>query len=187
MTARSRRPPQIATRDDHRPTYSEAPDKFDRRAFRTALGHFPTGVTVITARDDLGGAVGLTVNSFNSVSLRPPLVLWSLARSSPKLNIFEQCEYYAVNVLAEGQVALSRSFGGTPHDRFAGIEWEEGLGGAPLIAACAAHFECRNEFRHQGGDHLIFVGQVERFATFGRRSLVFSHSRYHVVGGVADE
>jgi flavin reductase (DIM6/NTAB) family NADH-FMN oxidoreductase RutF len=172
---------------EHGPTYSEAPDKFNRRAFRDALGHFPTGVTIITTRAANGDPVGITVNSFNSVSLGPPLVLWSLAQFSPNLPIFQECAFFGVNVLAEDQAALSRDFGTTHPDKFAGVPWEEGLGGVPLIAGCAAHFECKNQFRHFGGDHIIFVGQVERFVKYDRPSLVFSHSRYHRVGGLAED
>jgi flavin reductase (DIM6/NTAB) family NADH-FMN oxidoreductase RutF len=179
MTARIKHPGDA--------TYSEAPDKFNRRAFRDALGHFPTGVTIVTARATGGSAVGITANSFNSVSLSPPMVLWSLAQASPNLPVFMECTHYAVNVLAADQVALSRRFGGTHPDRFAGIDWEDGLGGVPLIAGCSAHFECRNQFRHEGGDHIIFVGLVERFARFDRPSLLFSRSRYHEVGGMVEE
>ncbi len=172
---------------ERNPTYSEALDKFNRRAFRDALGHFPTGVTVITTRNAAGEPVGITVNSFNSVSLEPPLVLWSLAQSSPNLAIFQECAHYAINVLAADQVALSRQFGTTHPHKFEGLEWKEGLGRAPLLAGCAAHFECANQFRHYGGDHIIFVGQVERFQRFDRPSLVFSRSRYHQVGGMAED
>lgn len=172
---------------EREPTYSEAPDKFNRRAFRDALGHFPTGVTVITTRNADGDPVGITVNSFNSVSLGPPLVLWSLAQYSPNLPIFQESTHYAVNVLASDQVELSRRFGSTHPDKFDGVDWEKGLGGVPLIAGCAAHFECANQFRHYGGDHIIFVGQVERFQRFDKPSLVFSRSRYHHVGGMAED
>jgi flavin reductase (DIM6/NTAB) family NADH-FMN oxidoreductase RutF len=176
-----------SSKPQREPTYSEAPDKFNRRAFRDALGHFPTGVTVITTRDANGDPVGITVNSFNSVSLGPPLVLWSLAQYSPNLPIFQECTHYAINVLSVNQVALSRQFGTTHPDKFAGVSWTEGLGGAPLLADCSAHFECANQFRHYGGDHIIFVGQVERFARFDHPSLVFSRSRYHEVGGMAKD
>jgi flavin reductase (DIM6/NTAB) family NADH-FMN oxidoreductase RutF len=165
----------------------ETSEAFSHRAFRDALGHFPTGVTVVTAHNDGGQAVGITANSFNSVSLDPPLVLWSLAKSSPNLDAFLACTHYAINVLAVDQVALSRRFGETHPDRFSGIAWQPGLGGAPLIQGCSAHFECRNQIRHEGGDHIIFVGEVERFARFDRPSLLFSRSRYHVVGGMAED
>jgi flavin reductase (DIM6/NTAB) family NADH-FMN oxidoreductase RutF len=172
---------------DGAPTYSEAPDKFNRRAFRDALARFPTGVTIVSARAENGDAVGITVNSFSTVSLNPPLVLWSLAQHSPTLPIFQQCTFFGVNVLAEDQVALSRRFAGKHAEKFDGVAWEEGLGGVPLIDGCAARFECRNQVRHVGGDHIIFVGLVERFVRFDRPSLVFSHSRYHRVGGLAND
>jgi flavin reductase (DIM6/NTAB) family NADH-FMN oxidoreductase RutF len=166
---------------------AEASGSFSHREFRDALGHFPTGVTIVTAHNTGGHAVGITANSFNSVSLDPPLVLWSLAKASPNLDAFLACTHYTVNVLAADQVALSRRFGETHPDRFSGIAWKPGLGGAPLIEGCSAHFECRNQFRHEGGDHIIFVGEVERFARFDRPSLLFSRSRYHVVGGMAED
>ena len=169
------------------PTYSDAPDRFDRRAFRDALGRFPTGVTIITTRAANGDAVGLTANSFNSVSLGPPLILWSLALYSPNLPVFQECRHYVVNVLAEDQAALAHRFGYSQTGKFDGVQWREGLGGAPLLDGCAAHFECRNEFRHHGGDHIIFVGQVERFESFDRASLVFARSGYHRIGKAAEE
>jgi flavin reductase (DIM6/NTAB) family NADH-FMN oxidoreductase RutF len=85
------------------------------------------------------------------------------------------------------QVALSRNFSSTKVDRFAGIAWDPGMGGAPLLAGCAAHFECRNQVRHHGGDHIIFVGQVERYAIFDRHSLMFSRGHYHRIGRVAED
>jgi flavin reductase (DIM6/NTAB) family NADH-FMN oxidoreductase RutF len=171
----------------NRPTYSDAPDQFERRAFRRALGHFPTGVTIITARAANGDAVGLTVTSFNSVSLRPPLILWSLGVRSPNLPRFRECRHYAVNVLAEGQAELAHRFGSSQAAKFDGATWREGLGGAPVLEGCAAHFECRNEFCHPGGDHVIFVGQVERFESFNRASLLFARSAYHRVGEAAED
>jgi flavin reductase (DIM6/NTAB) family NADH-FMN oxidoreductase RutF len=165
----------------------ESGAKFSQRAFRDALGHFPTGVTIVTAHNTGGPAVGITANSFNSVSLDPPLVLWSLAKSSPNLDAFLACTHYAINVLAADQVALSRRFGETHPDRFSGVAWKPGMGGAPLIEGCSAHFECRNTIRHEGGDHLIFVGEVERFARFDRPSLIFSRSHYHVVGATTKD
>jgi flavin reductase (DIM6/NTAB) family NADH-FMN oxidoreductase RutF len=165
----------------------ETSGEFNHRAFRDALGHFPTGVTIVTTRNAEGHGVGITANSFNSVSLDPPLVLWSLAKASPNLDAFLACTHYAVNILAADQATLSRRFGETHPDRFSGVAWKPGLGGAPLIQGCSAHFECRNRTRHEGGDHLIFVGAVERFARFDRPSLLFSRSRYHVVGGMAED
>lgn len=153
---------------------------FDRRAFRTALGRFPTGVTVVTARGPKGRPIGLTANSFNSVSLEPPLVLWSLAKAAIVRSIFEGADYYAVNVLAADQIGVSRQFASRSQDRFQGIDWRPGMGGAPLIAGSAAHFECRNLYRYEGGDHLIFVGEVERFADAERPALAYHASDYMV-------
>jgi 3-hydroxy-9,10-secoandrosta-1,3,5(10)-triene-9,17-dione monooxygenase reductase component len=159
---------------------TETLNPFDRNAFRTALGRFPTGVTVVTTRGPKGEPVGLTANSFNSVSLDPPLVLWSLAKSALVLPIFNAAPYYAVNVLAANQIGVSRQFASRAQDRFAGIDWTPGLGEAPLIAGCAACFECRNLFRYEGGDHLIFLGQVERFSDAEHPALAYHASDYMV-------
>ncbi|MBI4754113.1 MAG: flavin reductase family protein [Betaproteobacteria bacterium] len=160
-------------RDPHR-----AAPPFDARALRDALGGFATGVTVITTCGDDGRPVGLTVSSFNSVSLDPPLVLWSLSLHSPNLAAFRRCSHYAVNVLAAEQEGLSAHFAASGIDRFGGMEVQPGLGGAPLLPGCCAWFECRNEARHAGGDHIIFVGRVERFAREDRAPLLFHGGRY---------
>lgn len=151
---------------------------FDTRAFRTALGMFATGVTVITTRSEHGEYAGFTASSFNSVSLDPPLVLWSLSLYSPSLPVFQNCSHYAINVLAADQADLSQRFATQAIDRFAGVEFSPGVGGAPLLPGCCAWFECRNEVRHAGGDHIIFVGLVEKFAHHDRAPLVFQGGRY---------
>lgn len=151
---------------------------FDSSTFRRTLGMFATGITVITARAADGSLIGLTVNSFNSVSLTPPLIVWSLGNNSAVREVLEGCEYYAVNVLADDQEALSNLFASKAADRFAGVEWEAGLGGAPILAGCAAVFECRNSLRHPGGDHVIFIGEVERCDRSEREPLVFFNGRY---------
>ncbi|MDY0013779.1 MAG: flavin reductase family protein [Rhodocyclaceae bacterium] len=151
---------------------------FDSRAFRNALGAFATGVTVITTRGAGGEPLGLTVNSFNSVSLDPPLIVWSLSRQVSLLGAFEACEYYAVNVLAEDQQWLSQRFASRQPDRFTGLEMESGLGGVPLLAGCSARFECRNTVRHEGGDHLVFISEVVRFDRSDRLPLVFHGGAY---------
>lgn len=146
-------------------TFSAAPPagEFDTHAFRAALGTFATGVTIITTRSDSGEYAGLTANSFNSVSLDPPLVLWSLSLYSPSLPLFQNCSHYAINILAQDQMELSRRFAMSNIDKFAGLDFVLGAGGAPLLPGCCAWFECRNEVRHAGGDHIIFVGLVETF------------------------
>lgn len=151
---------------------------FDPRDLRDALGEFATGVTVLTTRGPDGEPVGVTINSFASVSLEPPLVLWSLGLQSPSLAAFEACSHYAVNVLAADQAELSQRFALARDDRFAGLELKVGSGGTPLIQGCCAWFECRNERHYPGGDHLIFVGHVERFRRGQRPPLVFHGGLY---------
>lgn len=150
------------------------------REFRNALGHFATGVTVITARAPDGELVGVTANSFNSVSLDPPMVLWSLSRASRGLAYFTAAEYFCVNVLAADQVSLSNHFASKQEDKFADLEFEPGLGGSPLLPGCAARFQCKNAFTYEGGDHLIFVGEVAAFDETGKPGLVYHQGKYAV-------
>jgi len=152
----------------------------DKRAFRNALGAFTTGVTVVTTRDAEGRDVGLTVNSFNSVSLEPPLVLWSLARNAASLPAFQSAEHFAVHILAADQEPLSNRFAQRGADKFAGLELVRGEGGVPLLPGCAARFRCRTAYRHEGGDHEILVGEVLGFESFGRAPLVFQQGGYAV-------
>lgn len=152
----------------------------DNAALRRALGQFATGIAVVTARGPDGALAGLTVNSFASVSLDPPLVLWSLSLHSSSRPVFESCSHYAINVLAEDQAELSRRFAASGTDRFAGLEWFPGTGGAPLLKGCCARFECRNEARHAGGDHAIFVGRIEHHECMESqdRPLLYHAGRY---------
>jgi 3-hydroxy-9,10-secoandrosta-1,3,5(10)-triene-9,17-dione monooxygenase reductase component len=153
----------------------------NRQAFRSALGRFVTGVTIVTTRDGDGKAIGLTANSFNSVSLDPPLVLWSLALTSPNLAAFRNGKAWAVHVLAADQEDLSNRFATRGIDKFEGMEVEDGPEGAPLIPGCAARFGCRSTFEYEGGDHAIFVGEVVDFADRDVKPLVFHGGKY---GGV---
>lgn len=149
------------------------------RAFRDTLGMFPTGVTIVTARAPDGTLVGLTVSSFNSVSLVPPLVVWSLSSHLPCVQIFQNAPVYAINVLAEDQQALSGRFASRLEDKFAGVAFTEGEGDVPLLDGCCAHFVCRPHARHPGGDHIVFVDEVihyERDANL--RPLVFQGGAY---------
>lgn len=123
---------------------------------------FATGVTIVSARAPTGELVGLTANSFNSVSLDPPLVLWSLSQRSLSLDAFRTGSHYAINVLAADQHALALRFASSTGDRWAGVDWRPGLGGAPLIAGALAHFECVNQSHQTEGDHELFIGRVER-------------------------
>ncbi len=151
---------------------------FDPGEFRKALGSFATGVTVITTRAPDGTPVGLTANSFNSVSLSPPLVLWSLARSSGALDIFRGARHWAVHVLSAAQEPLSSRFARRGEDKFAELELDEGPDGIPLLRDCTARFECRNSFQYEGGDHVIFVGEVLGFERRDDAPLVFHGGRY---------
>jgi flavin reductase (DIM6/NTAB) family NADH-FMN oxidoreductase RutF len=152
---------------------------FDSREFRNALGMFPTGVAVVTTRAGNGAFVGLTINSFSSLSLEPPLVLWSLNSRSPSAAAFERATHFAVNILAEDQIEISRRFASQVPNKFAQMEVDAGLGEVPLIRGAAACIECRAHSRHDGGDHLLFIGHVERFAyDRDRRPLVYQCGRY---------
>ncbi len=148
------------------------------RRFRSALGAFATGVTIVTTRDAEGRDVGLTANSFNSVSLDPPMVLWSLARSARSLPAFLAGSHFAVHVLAANQEELSMRFAARGTDKFAGLELERGVGQVPLLPGCSARFQCRTAFRHQAGDHMIFVGAVEEFDHSDLPELLFHRGRY---------
>ena len=143
------------------PPQAQAPS-FSPREFRAALGMFATGVTIVTMRSRNGTPVGLTANSFNSVSLEPPLVLWSLSQAAASLPAFRTGTHYAINVLAADQRELAERFAAKGADRWSGVECLPGAGGAPLIAGAAATFECFNRSRYDEGDHVIFVGEVER-------------------------
>ncbi|MDP9045793.1 MAG: flavin reductase family protein [Pseudomonadota bacterium] len=153
---------------------------FSANDFRAALGMFATGVTIITARAEGGEPVGLTANSFNSVSLSPPLVLWSLARNAGSMPAFEAGSHYAVNILAAEQHTLATRFAAKGAlDRFQGVAFEEGAGGAPILVGSAAVFECFNRSRYEEGDHVIFVGEVERCTwRAGAQPLIFHGGRY---------
>lgn len=135
----------------------------DNRALRNALGRFATGIAVVTAIDPDGHPVGLTVNSFSAVSLNPPLVLWCLDNGSHNLEAFRRASHHAITILAADQQDLSNRFATWPTDRFAGLPWQPGLGGAPLLPGACASFEVANETAHLAGDHTVFIGRVERF------------------------
>jgi flavin reductase (DIM6/NTAB) family NADH-FMN oxidoreductase RutF len=128
---------------------------------RAALGQFATGVTIVTARDAEGQLVGLTANSFTSVSLTPPLVLWCLSGRSSALAGFMSASHYAINVLAADQRILAERFARKGIDRFEGAPWRPGFTGAPVIEGAVAVFECSHRHHHEEGDHIVFIGQVE--------------------------
>ncbi|MDP7593300.1 MAG: flavin reductase [Litorilituus sp.] len=158
-------------------------NKFDLRDFRNALGQFPTGVTVITALDTKGEPIGCTASSFNSVSMDPALVLWSVDKGAFSADIFANIKYFAVNVLSESQVATSNRFAGRGEDKFKGVVYQDGLGGAPLLEGCGAQFECETWNVYEGGDHLIIVGKVAKYQYDSTLTpLVFSRGSYAITG-----
>jgi flavin reductase (DIM6/NTAB) family NADH-FMN oxidoreductase RutF len=151
------------------------PPIFSKPEFRTALAMFATGVTVVTAHTAQGELVGLTANSFNSVSMSPPLVLWSLAQSAASMTAFATGSHYAINILSADQQELARQFAAKDVDRFAGVHYQLGRAGAPLIDGAAATFECFNRSRYEEGDHVIFVGEVEHCSHRGGASPLLYH------------
>jgi len=163
-------------------TASPHPDELKR--LRTALGRFATGVTIVTCRDADGQARGLTVNSFTSVSLDPPLVLWSLRSNSASLGAFENASHFAVNVLSEEQVEVSRHFASQMPDKFSMGHWVDGLGGAPVLAGAAAVFECETHKSLEAGDHRLLLGRVCAFRDHGLAALVFQGGHYRLLGEV---
>ena len=151
---------------------------------RRALGRFTTGVTIISCVDAQGGFVGLTANSFNSLSLDPPLVLWSLRESSSSLAAFTAARRFAVNVLAEAHVDLSRRFASHIEHKFDEGVWAVGEHGCPLLAGCAAVFECETVSQQRAGDHVLFIGRVLACSESALPPLVFQGGHYHLLGEV---
>lgn len=152
--------------------------EFDTAHFRSALAQFATGVTVITARSAEGAFLGLTANSFNSVSLDPPLVLWSLSSYAGSLPVFWGNSHYVVNVLSAGQAALAQRFGRRTENQFDGAEFTLSRTGLPIFAGVSAWFECHNRSRYPEGDHVIFVGEVEQCAFHPRPALTYHGGQF---------
>jgi flavin reductase (DIM6/NTAB) family NADH-FMN oxidoreductase RutF len=149
---------------------------FSERELRDALGTFATGVTVVTTMTP-DGPLGITANSFASVSLDPPLVLWSPARKSRRFPAFEAASHFAVHVLSAGQRRLAEQFAG-PTEGFGAVDFVPGIGDAPLFEGCTARFECRHEAGYDGGDHLIVVGLVLRLTKAELPPLLYHRGGY---------
>ena len=158
-----------------------APASIDPTELRRCLGSFVTGVTVITALNQDGTPLGLTANSFNSVSLDPPLIVWSLRTNASSFSEYSKARRFVVNILSEQQVDVSNRFARSGPDRFSGIAITPGIEGVPLIDGCSAHLECRTEAIHPGGDHVLFLGRVERIVGSARKPLAFGAGKYMVV------
>ena len=158
------------------PVQDAPPSQKPRDPLRGILAKFATGVTILAAGRDK--PQGMTANSFTSVSLNPPLVLWSSSLYAQSLPAFQENSHFCVNILAYDQIELSNRFAKTGDDKFVDVEHFIAESGAPVIVGSAAHFECRNEFRHYGGDHIIFIGHVERFAYTDKPTLMFCRGKY---------
>jgi len=159
-------------------TMSTEKSNFNPAALRQAFGSFATGVTVITALDASGKPTGITVNSFTSVSLEPPLVLWCIGLGTPSFASFRDCSHYAIHVLSADQEDISNRFANPSADKFAGLDYSRGTGGVPLLPGCVATFECSNAAQYPGGDHLILVGKVEHYQASLDAPLLFFASNY---------
>lgn len=173
--------PHVKTESRHRghahPLQS-SPAPSDLRHLRACLGAFATGVTIVTTRAGDGSYAGLTANSFNALSLEPPLVLWSLGRTSRSLDVFTAAERFAVSVLSASQYELALRFSRTGVDRFEGIGTTPGIAGLPLIDGAIAWFECLTRARHHHGDHVLFIGEVVRCARVPGSALVFDQGEF---------
>lgn len=155
-------------------------DRSRSEPFRRALGCFATGVAVVTALDEQSMPVGITISSFNSVSLEPPLVLWSVGKRADGYKAFKNATHFAVNVLAKHQLPLSQQFATRSSDKFSGIPCHDGIAGVPLLSDAAASFECETEAVYPGGDHKIIVGRVLRCRDSEADPLVFFRGRFLV-------
>lgn len=151
---------------------------FDPKQFRQALGAFTTGVTIVTTRGADGQDYGLTANSFNSVSIDPPLVLWSISKNASSARAFTEGSNFAVHILATDQEPLSNRFAKSSADKFAGLELQRGAEDTPLLGGCSARFQCKTTYRYEGGDHIILVGEVLAFDRFDQAPLVFHSGAY---------
>ena len=157
---------------------AKAGPAFDGRALRDAFGSFATGVTIVTTAGPGGVDIGLTANSFSSVSLDPPMVLWSLARTSLNMDAFRNSGHFAVHILSADQEALSGRFASKGIDRFEGLALDRGPDGIPMLKECMARFACKLAYQYEGGDHVIFVGEIVDFSHSARKPLVFHGGRY---------
>ncbi len=151
---------------------------FEGRALRDAFGSFATGVTIVTTHGPGGVDIGLTANSFSSVSLDPPMVLWSLARTSLNMDAFRNSGHFAVHILSADQEALSGRFASKGVDRFAGLALDRGPDSIPMLQDCMARFTCKLTYQYEGGDHVIFVGEIVDFSHSAQKPLVFHGGRY---------
>ncbi|MEM7775722.1 MAG: flavin reductase family protein [Pseudomonadota bacterium] len=153
---------------------TDSPEKkIDTRALRQTLSCFPTGVAIATTLSRSGDPIGVTISSFNSVSMDPPLVLWSLARKAGCLAEYKAHPGFAINILSADQASLCQLFAGAERDRFAGLSWKAGAHGVPCLTGCAAVLECETYAVYDGGDHEIFIGRVLAHVSHDSTPLAF--------------
>lgn len=158
----------------------EGDPALDARAFRRTLGQFATGVTIIATEAD-GRPAGVTANSFSSLSLDPPLVLWSIARTSRSFTTFCAAKHFAVSILTAEQIDVSQKLSSASEEKFSDVAWRPGIGGAPLIEEAAATLECSTETIYEGGDHIILIGRVLRYARYPGDVLLYAQGQYGIV------
>ncbi len=151
---------------------------FDQADFRKTLGQFATGVTIVTTLGLDNEPIGITCSSFNSLSMDPPLILWSLAKTAYSLPAFEASPYFNVHILGSDQDSLSNNFARQGSNKFKDIRYSKGLGGTPILEKHAALFECKTKYKYEGGDHIIFVGEVVSFIHEETKPLVFHGGNY---------
>jgi len=149
-----------------------------KNEFRAALGRFPSGVTVVTTKDASGRFHGITVSAFSSVSLEPPMILVCIEKTTGSHYAFHESEFFVVNILAEGQENLSNRFASQISDKFDGIDYRLGIGEIPVLEDAFVTLECRLAYAHEGGDHTIFVGLIEKSSVTDKNPLVYWHSNY---------
>ena len=152
---------------------------FDQKLFRNALGMFATGITIVTTTTTTGDPIGMTVNSFASVSLDPPLVLWSVGQHANSFDIFTQTTHFAIHVLRQDQESLSNRFASRGEDKFGDLAWQPGEYGSPILPEYAVCFQCQTEHAYPGGDHTILVGRVMNFDDRGdQEALLYFRGGY---------
>ena len=154
---------------------------FHSGEFRQILGTFATGVTVVTACSKTGELAGLTINSFTSVSLDPPLILWCLANSSDNLELFQTTKRFAVNILAADQKDISLHFAKRQKDKFDYLPYRTGLDGNPLLENCVSWLQCRTVAQYVAGDHTVFIGEVEQIESSGKDALLYHQGEYTTI------
>lgn len=154
---------------------------FDPKEFRDALGRFATGVTIVTAKSAEGRLVGVTANSYNSVSIDPPLILWSLSKTAGSMDCFMETEAFTVHILGEDQGDLAMRFASRGDNKYDGLDFELDSAGTPLLSGCASRLQCKTVHRYEGGDHMIFVGKVTSFDQCDKAPLIFHQGKFKQV------